>query len=106
MKRYRTPRSLLQNNLWHGQCQIIANSTGNTLEAVKYAVKDEIGLYRKDGPIKRYLSSADLDSKEYTILVDKTYQLAAEYGIVLPTPEEWDQMTHEERRNLGINGGM
>ena len=106
MKRYRTPRSILQNSLWHGLCQIIAHSTGNTLEAVKYAIKDELGLYRKDGPIKHYLSSADLDTKEYTVLVDRTYQLAAEMNIILPTPEEWDQMGPDERKALLINGGM
>jgi len=106
MKRYRSPRSIIQNSLWHGLCQIIAHSTGNDLEAVKNAIKLKLGLYRKQGSLEIFISSADLDSKEYTVLVDRTYQIAAEMNIVLPNPEEWDQMDAEERKALLINGGM
>ena len=110
MKRYRSPRSILQNKLWQGITTIIAHSVGeggrDGHERVKNGIKFDLGLYRKDGPLKIFLSSADLNTKEYTVLVDRTYQIAAEMNIILPTPEEWDQMDAEERKALLINGGM
>lgn len=89
LKRYRAPRSLDQNDMWHGMCQIIGEDVGMTVEEVKTAIKEKIGLYREISGLRKYLSSADLTTKEFGALVEHTYRIAAEMGIILPTPEEW-----------------
>ena len=92
MKRYRKPRSIPQNSLFHALCQIIADETGHTLDEVKGGIKVELGLYAQKDGMTLLISSANLNTLEFNKLIEKTYEIAARLSIVLPTPEEWDEM--------------
>ena len=105
IKRYRKPRSLDQNAMLHGMWSIMGRVIGMEVDEVKVAIKEKVGLYREIRGLRKYLSSADLDTTEAYILAEKTYQIAAEMDIVLPTPEEWKQMSPEDIDNLIRNSG-
>lgn len=102
IKSRRKPRSLKHNSLFHAYCGIIADETGNSLEAVKSTLKaiyckkpfvdihgDEI--YNKDtGELLTYVQdTSDMSTIEMATLTEQTRMFALEwFGIDLPLPEE------------------
>lgn len=86
-------RTLNQNNYLHLLLGAFGDHFGYTLEEAKEIFKDiskDIFYYEKKGrTFKR--SSADLDTKELTIAIDRFMAKSAEAGCPLPiaTNEEW-----------------
>ena len=91
-------RSLQSNKYLHVILGYFACETGNTLEWVKQQyykklVNPSIFIREKDdkylGRIKILRSSADLDSAEFALTIDRFHNWAsAQCGIYLPSPDE------------------
>lgn len=94
----KSKRSLQSNKYLHVILGYFACETGNTLEWVKQQyykklVNPSIFIREKDdkylGRIKKLRSSADLDSAEFALTIDRFRNWAsAQCGIYLPSPDE------------------
>lgn len=79
-----------QRGWWHAMLKMIGDETGYTTEEVKELVKKsilgtkQITIGGKSMEVTE--SSEQLDKMGYSELIDATYRLAAEAGIVLPNP--------------------
>ena len=90
--RKRVKHGSRQQQAWFNMlCKMIADETGNSPDAVKAHVKTEtFGLQESTLAGKRieYVPRSDLHGMEgYTQLIDGTYRLGAELGVVLPDPK-------------------
>ncbi|MGH1436587.1 MAG: hypothetical protein ACRBG0_19245 [Lewinella sp.] len=101
-------RSSQQNRYFHLLLGVLSKETGYTLSEIKTIVKrtvcNEMFIYRKpsldkEGVENLFLkSSADLDSKQMTEVVDTLRHWSSEtLGIYLPLPDEdnWLQLENE-----------
>lgn len=90
----RRKRTIPQNNLWHKWIDIIADYCGTSAENMKDVIKEMV-LGREEfinpitGEIKgRLKSSAELDKEDFSKLMLQTQVIAADCGIILPSPED------------------
>lgn len=91
-------RSLPANRYLHVILAYFGTQTGNTLEWVKQQyfkklVNPDIFIREKEdkylGKIKVLRSSADLDTREFTLAIERFRNWAAqEVGVYIPSPEE------------------
>lgn len=103
IKKINPKRSLNQNAYLHLTFGIFSLETGYTLEESKTIYKREanpaIYVYSKQiayrggtREVKFLKSSADLDTLEMTITIDKWREYAAENGVHIPPPENLDEL--------------
>ena len=90
LKEYKEPRSNRQNRYFHAICAILGNDLGYTVDEMKIVIKRNLEwmIYQKNG-VTFLRSSADLDTKEFTDLIDFTRSIGEENGCYLPTPDEF-----------------
>ena len=73
-------------------CKMVADDTGDSPEAVKAAVKKEtfgLQVATIGGIDVEFIPRSDYHGmKGYSQLIDTTYRIAADLGIVLPEPHE------------------
>lgn len=87
-------KSREQEKLFHKLVSMFAEEMGCQAGDLKQAIKVCVIGYEQTinpltGEVQEFLkSSAKYTKKEYTSLIDYTYQAAAERGIVLPVPDE------------------
>ena len=84
VKKYRKPRSLPQNRLFHGICQRIATDYHMTLDEVKSGIKLSANWTRLD-PLGREVpkSSADCNTVEMARLTEYAMKEALELGVYI-----------------------
>ena len=77
-----------QRGFWHVLIKILADELGNSPDATKIDIKRETFGSRKDVvrgvEVEVIESSAKAKRGDYSELIETTYRIAAEYGIVLP----------------------
>lgn len=90
LKEFNPKRSLSQNNYFHVCCAILSDFSGYTIDEMKIIIKDQLEFmnYTKNGH-KFYRSSADLNTDEFTLLVDFTRSFGQNHGQYIPTPDEY-----------------
>jgi hypothetical protein len=103
LKEVRKKRTLSQNNYLHLLLSYFGMETGYTLHESKVLFKKlspEIFVYEKNGE-KFLKSSADVDTKEMTIAIERFRNASAENGFYLPSPDDMGflQEIEEQRRN-------
>jgi len=87
-------KSREQEKLFHKLVSLLADEMSCQLGDLKQAIKVCVIGYEQSinpltGEVQEHLrSSAKYTKKEYTALIDYTYQAAAERGIILPVPDE------------------
>lgn len=89
-------RSTSQNSYLHLCLGIIADDTGNSLEAVKQYYKEQICpdiyvSYKEDrllGKVKIVESSARISKEKMSQSIDRLRMFASNIGIYLPSPED------------------
>jgi len=73
-------------------CKMIADETGNSPETVKAFIKEEVfGVQTGQigDKVVEFIPRSDFEGmKGFTKLIEATYRLAAEQGIVLPEPRK------------------
>ncbi len=88
IKNYKESKTSEQRKAFHLLCKLFGDETGYTLNEIKELVKGEllettvITIAGKKREVTR--STESLKRDEYSQLIDETYRLAAEAGIVLP----------------------
>ena len=104
-------RSLPQNKYLHVLLAYFGTQTGNTLEWVKQQyykklVNPDLFIREKEdkylGKIKVLRSSADLDTSEFSLSIERFRNWASQAGIYLPSADEYiiiQQMEIEIERN-------
>ena len=104
-------RSLPQNKYLHVLLAYFGTQTGNTLEWVKQQyykklVNPDLFIREKEdkylGKIKVLRSSADLDTSEFSLSIERFRNWASQAGIYLPRADEYiiiQQMEIEIERN-------
>ena len=104
-------RSLPQNKYLHVLLAYFGTQTGNTLEWVKQQyykklVNPDLFIREKEdkylGKIKVLRSSADLDTSEFSLSIERFRNWASQAGIYLPNADEYiiiQQMEIEIERN-------
>lgn len=90
---YKKNKSDEQRDYWHKCLRVLGDETGNTLEYMKCYVKDQCGMCERttnnDGKVLCvYKSSEKLSMEDYSMLINKTHELAAFVGCVLPHPDD------------------
>jgi hypothetical protein len=101
LKEYKEARSNRQNRYFHVICTILADDLGYTVDEMKIEIKRNLEwmMYIKNG--KKFLkSSKELDTKEFTDLIDYTRSIGEENGCYLPTPDEYYGNTFEFEKLL------
>lgn len=90
LKQYRPKRTNRQNAYFHVCCGLLSDYSGYTIDEVKKIIKDQLEFmkYEKGGHIF-YRSSSDLDTLEFTKLVDHTRSFGEDHGCYIPTPEQY-----------------
>lgn len=87
---HKKSKSAEQRGWFHVLCKILGEETGYTQGEIKELIKREImgtTLIELAGRnVEVVASSESLDKVGYSELIDGTYVLAAEAGIVLPNP--------------------
>jgi hypothetical protein len=105
LKKYVKKRTLAQNNYLHVTLTIFSQETGFTIPELKDLFSErlpEILTYTKSGHVFRK-STADLDSKEMTELIDSIRYTANEnLGLYIPTSEEYLTNKFEIDRQYNI----
>ena len=95
VKKINPKRSLNQNSYLHLTFGIFGLETGYSLEEAKTIYKryanPSIYVYEKNGA-KFLRSSADLDTQEMTITIDKWREYAQENGVYIPPPENLEEL--------------
>ena len=95
----RKKRSHSQNRYLHLILGWFALQTGYTVEESKHLYKmqsKDLFVYEKKGT-KFVRSSADLNTKEMSIVIERFRNYSAEAGIYLPEANEVDFLNHIER---------
>lgn len=97
IKDFKKKRSLDQNSLLHKWLTVIADETGNSLEAVKDEMKRKfLGVVMREftypngkvAMLPSLRSTTELNTKEMTTFLNQIEALASEFGIILPHPED------------------
>jgi len=90
LKEFKPSRSNQANKYFHVCCAILSDYSGYTIDEIKIIIKDQLEFmtYTKNGH-KFYRSSANLDTDEFTLLVDFTRSFGEDHGQYIPTPEEY-----------------
>ena len=91
VSRWYKPRSLNQNRLYWAWLKIIGDDVGGDPEEVHTSFRARF-LTDRSRKIPIVRSTTMLNSKQFTSYLDKVWQLAAEMGIKLPTPDEYYQI--------------
>ena len=101
IKEYKALRSLSQNSYWHLACGILGDYAGYTIDEMKIILKDQLDFmtYEKNGH-KFYKSSAELDTAEFTKLVDFTRAFGDQHGCYIPTPDEMTTQRFEVEQSI------
>lgn len=90
IRKHKSDKSAEQRNFWHFLLKIISDETGYTQEEVKELVKKKLlgtKVVKIGNTEKEVTESTESQDKiGYSELIDGTYVLAAEAGIVLPNP--------------------
>lgn len=89
-------RSTEQNAYWHVCCGLIGDHCGYTTAEVKILIKRQLEwmVYRVNGePFLR--SSTDLNTAEFSALVDFTREYGDQAGCYVLTPEEFKEHWRE-----------
>ena len=89
LRSYKKNRSLEQNDMFHGWCGAIADSTGHTKAEIKdilvetvFGVEEYLNL---NGEVRsRVRSTSDLNTNEMSDLIERTIQVGAELGASPP----------------------
>tara|TARA_R100001530_G_C4217225_1_gene128987 strand:- start:63 stop:452 length:390 start_codon:yes stop_codon:yes gene_type:complete len=89
LRPYNKNRSLEQNDMFHGWCGAIADTTGHTKEEIKeilvetvFGVEEYLNL---NGEVRgRVRSTSDLNVNEMSDLIERTIQVGAELGASPP----------------------
>ena len=88
-------RSLDQNALWHKWIEILGNEFGYSPEDMKITLKRKIlGMREFVDPLTGEIKETDysttkLNKEQFSRLMTQTLALAGEYGIILPSPEDY-----------------
>lgn len=92
VKKHTGRRTLSQNALLHKWFDTIARETGDDPDSVKDTLcKRFLGVQERVILGERVMvrkSTADLEKREMTALMEQVYALAAQFGIYLPVPED------------------
>lgn len=91
VQEHKKRRSLPQNSLIHSWFGIIAKETGDDAESVKEDLIDRFSprIESKLNPgHMRPKRTHEMDTAEMTEFVNRIYQLACEFGIWLPHPDD------------------
>jgi len=90
LKKFKPSRSNQQNRYFHLCCTLLSDYSGYTTDEVKMIIKNQLEFmsYLK-GKHKFYKSSAELNTEEFTLLIDFTREFAHQHGVNIPTPEEY-----------------
>ena len=79
-----------QRGFWHVLIKILATELGYTPNAMKAAIKVETWGSEMvevcEMTVEVVESSSGAKKDEYSKLIETTYRIAAEYGVVLPNP--------------------
>jgi hypothetical protein len=90
IKPHKDDQTAEQRGFWHVLIGILAKELGYSPEEMKVAIKAETwGSEQKEvfGKTREVVkSSAGAKKDEYSELIETTYRLGAEYGVVLPNP--------------------
>ena len=85
---YKVDKTGEQRKSFHLLCQLFGNETGYTLNEIKELVKGElldttvVTIAGREREVTR--STESLKRDEYSALIEATYRLAAEAGVILP----------------------
>jgi hypothetical protein len=108
LKKVSIGRTLSQNNYLHACLALFSGETGYTLEEAKemfsHLLPDMMRYTKKGMSFRR--STADLDTKEMTILIDKIRETALEnLGLYIPDATEYlvnRFRIHKEIQSMGV----
>lgn len=84
-------RSHQQNAYLHAIITEYAIECGYSLPEMKCAVKAALGYSYVKGGVTMYRETSKMNSKELSEFTDKLRKLAAENGVYLMSPEEYEQ---------------
>ncbi len=91
IEKYIEDKSAEQRGWWHMMVGIMAKELGYTPAEMKSVLKNEIlgqqEIEYRGKTIVREASSEELKKYGYSELVEHTYRIAAESGIILPKPD-------------------
>jgi hypothetical protein len=85
---YKENKTNEQRNTFHKLCGLFGEATGYTKNEIKELVKAEVldvtvvTLAGREIEVRK--SSEEVKRDEYSVLIETTYRLAAEAGVVLP----------------------
>lgn len=85
---YKESKTNEQRNTFHKLCGLFGEATGYTKNEIKELVKAEVldvtvvTLAGREIEVRK--SSEEVKRDEYSVLIETTYRLAAEAGVVLP----------------------
>lgn len=107
IKKFKEQRTIRQNSFLHVCLGYFCAETGYSIEEAKELYSHqlpELLRYEKNG-ISFRRSTADLDSKEMTILIDKIREMSLnELGLYIPTSEEFLINRFQIERELELMG--
>ena len=96
IQEYKPKRTLEQNAKWHAMIRDLAQELGYDPKQMKNIVKDELGYSRKfeyswidsngnkkTEVSKLYARTSKMKIDQLNTLIEQTYQLAAEQGVIL-----------------------
>ena len=91
IQEHKPDKTTEQRNWWHLLIGIMAKELGYTAGEMKSVLKNEI-LGQKEveyqgKTISREASSEELKKFGYSDLIEQTYRIASEVGIILPNPD-------------------
>jgi hypothetical protein len=93
-----------QRRYWHMCLAIVAEAYGDTMERLKHMIKVNVLGYdewvdKKGNHHKRVLSSEELDTVEYSKLIEYTAIVADHVQVQLPDPKFYGyELTKEEQK--------
>ena len=92
-------RSKKQNALFHTNIEIIATYTGYTPHKAKLIIKEwitrkwdlEMVIYDKTNKLdfRDYVSSKDLDTKDFSTLMNYVYEVGEAMWLIMKYPDDW-----------------
>jgi hypothetical protein len=106
VRKRRSKRSLKQNASYHALLAVWALSEGHNIEDLKDdCLREVFGLREVVSPItgevRHVLAephTSTLTTEQFARLMDRTVELAAECGVILELPDEFNARKQQERR--------
>jgi hypothetical protein len=98
LREIRKPRTNLQNKYLHAILTEWACECGYTIQEMKCSVKAALGYSYPKGGCVMYRETSKMDTKELSEFTEKTRKLAAEQGVYLMSPEEFERGGYIEIR--------